>query len=256
MKSVKESVTDSLDGGDIRLYPYLPYLLQDYLAFGTNPDMVNQMVRSSFSNPDRLRILDLGCGKGAVMVKLAKEFGCRTHGIDAVPEFIHDAKQYARQMGVEAQCHFQVDDIRTSISRLANFDLVILGSIGPVLGAIGETLSKLRQCLVPNGHIIIDDGYIPEGSNCTHSKCITQSQFFEQIQKAGFSVVSEQIVDSNYISEMNKQMLSAIKRRAAELIATKPHLASVFEEYIQDQQQEGEAMEELACSMLLLQRNQ
>ena len=95
ISSVEKSVVLALDGTDSNLFPYLPYILQDLWELGTSPEVVLNLVKKHTTNQSNLKILDLGCGKGAVSIKLAKELNCQCHGIDAVKEFIDEAKNKA-----------------------------------------------------------------------------------------------------------------------------------------------------------------
>ena len=136
MKSLQESVVTAMDGSDVELFPFLPYILQDLWEIGTSPQVIMDLVRKHAENHSNLRVLDLGCGKGAVSIKLAKEFNCQCHGIDAVKEFIGEANEKAGEFGVDHLCQFAVADLRETIKALSRFDIIILGSIGPVFGEL------------------------------------------------------------------------------------------------------------------------
>jgi 2-polyprenyl-3-methyl-5-hydroxy-6-metoxy-1,4-benzoquinol methylase len=156
--SVETSVVLALDGTDSGLFPYLPYILQDLWELGASPEVVLDLVRRHSINQSNLKVLDLGCGKGAVLINLAKEINCQCHGIDAVKEFIDEAKNKAKEFNVEEYCSFERDDIRVRIRDLRGYDIVILGAIGPVLGDYYSTLTKVSKCIEEAGLIIIDDG--------------------------------------------------------------------------------------------------
>lgn len=50
-------------------------------------------------------MLDLGCGKGAVSIKVALELRCRCLGIDALSEFIDEARRRAQEYHVTSMCY-------------------------------------------------------------------------------------------------------------------------------------------------------
>ena len=85
MKPLDESIIESLDGSDIGLKDYIPYILQDLWEFGADPETMIALIKDhvDISNP---KILDLGCDKGAVSIRIAQEMNCYVTGIDAVPE--------------------------------------------------------------------------------------------------------------------------------------------------------------------------
>jgi len=137
MKTIEESVIYAMDGSDVDLLPFLPYILQDLWEFGTSSDViVTQLKNLNFDNLKQLNVLDLGCGKGAVSVKLAHNFGFKTVGFDAVPDFIDFAKLKAKEYNVAHLCSFFVEDIRKIIGEQKDFDIIILGAIGNVFGQL------------------------------------------------------------------------------------------------------------------------
>ena len=78
MKSIEESVVTAMDGSDKELFPYLPYILQDIWEIDTDPATVIDILKANFQDFADLKILDLGCGKGAVSVKVAAALGCKS----------------------------------------------------------------------------------------------------------------------------------------------------------------------------------
>ena len=88
MKSIEESVVIAMDGSDKELFPFLPYILQDIWEIGADPDAIIKLIRKYCNNITELKVLDLGCGKGAVSVKVSQVLGCTCYGIDAIPEFV------------------------------------------------------------------------------------------------------------------------------------------------------------------------
>jgi 2-polyprenyl-3-methyl-5-hydroxy-6-metoxy-1,4-benzoquinol methylase len=88
MQDLWISVLESLDGKDPRVLPYLPYLLQDRWELGSSAEVVAGLVKKHARVHDRtLRILDLGCSKGAVAIRLARELD----GVDAMADFVASA---------------------------------------------------------------------------------------------------------------------------------------------------------------------
>jgi 2-polyprenyl-3-methyl-5-hydroxy-6-metoxy-1,4-benzoquinol methylase len=98
MKSIEESVVIAMDGSDKELFPFLPYILQDIWEIGADPGAIVKLIRKYFNNITEIKVLDLGCGKGAVSVKVSKKLGCTCYGIDAIPEFVEFAQQKATEL--------------------------------------------------------------------------------------------------------------------------------------------------------------
>ncbi len=103
MKKLEQSVLQSLDGSqDAGIYLYLTYLLQDLWELGTPAKgIIDLIIKHNLHRQGKISVLDLGCGKGAVVVNLAKEFGFRCRGIDGMPEFIAEAVRWAKKYGVQ-----------------------------------------------------------------------------------------------------------------------------------------------------------
>ena len=86
----QQSVADSLEV-DKKLLPYMPYLLQDLWALGSAVDEILDLFSTLPLSPGAAKVLDLGCGKGAVSIQIASKFGFDVVGVDAMPEFLKDA---------------------------------------------------------------------------------------------------------------------------------------------------------------------
>ena len=75
--NLEKSVTRSLDGDNEDLFPYFAYLLQDLWEIGASPAIIKKLLRKNTDDKEKMQILDLGCGKGAVSIQLAKQFDCQ-----------------------------------------------------------------------------------------------------------------------------------------------------------------------------------
>jgi SAM-dependent methyltransferase len=254
MKDIILSVVDSLDGNSPELFPYLPYILQDFTEIGADPEVMVNLTKKHI--PVKfLQIADLGCGKGAISVAMAKEFDCKITGIDAMPDFIDSAKEFALREHVSEKCRFFTGDIRTEILSLCDFGLVILGAIGDVLGNVGETLIKLRQILRPDGFILLDDAWSKQIEISNDSTFPSAVEYFSMIADAGFKVVETDVAEMSDLSGQEDIMMESMQRRCDELSLKHPQLKHIFKQYIQNQQHEFNMMKyELTCATLLLKR--
>jgi len=252
MEDLKKSILESLDGSEYDLFPYLPYLLQDLWAIGADPSVMLSFVKENIEKRN-LKVLDLGCGKGAVSIIFAKELRCTVKGIDALPEFIESAKEYAKLHKVNDLCKFEIGDIRSEINRLKDFDVVILGAIGPILGNLYQTLNVLIKVLKAGGHVLVDDGYIEDDSTVQYDRCLKKSDFYKQIQSAGFEIVGEKINEKCISQEVNLLAFDPIEKRVNELIIQHPEMRELFLGYLRSQEYENKMVEnELVCGTWLL----
>jgi len=255
MDTVKKSIVKSLDGLEFGLFPYLSYLLQDLWEIGASPDIIIDLVKKQGLLNKKSRILDLGCGKGAVLIKLVKEFGCQGLGIDALPEFIDEAKNYAKKNKVLEKCTFEIGDIRRMVDQLQGYDLVILGSIGPVFGDIKSTLQKVQSSIKNDGFIILDDGYLSGSSQLKSSIYFNETETVNQIESAKMKIADQMVLSSDYIKKSNEKIYNYIRGRAVELMKKYPEDQSIFEAYLKSQEDENTLLEEhITCVTWLLEK--
>jgi 2-polyprenyl-3-methyl-5-hydroxy-6-metoxy-1,4-benzoquinol methylase len=65
------------------------------------PISLSAVNRKHCENYPNLHILDFGCGKGAVSVKIAVALNCHCYEIVAIPEFIATVKEKATEYDFE-----------------------------------------------------------------------------------------------------------------------------------------------------------
>jgi ubiquinone/menaquinone biosynthesis C-methylase UbiE len=253
MKTIEESVVTAMDGSDNELFPYLPYILQDLWEIGADPDAIIRLISKHFADCADLKVLDLGCGKGAVSVKVSKSLGCKCHGIDAIPEFIDYAQQKALEFKVEHLCAFEIGDIREKVKNLSGYDIVILGAIGPVFGDYYTTLTTLSRCINKNGIFIIDDGYIENNCDFSHPLIQKQNTILQQIDSAGMQITEDEIFQQAFIKDSDDYIFDNLKKRCNELIDKYPDKKELFLNYIKKQEEENDVLEnKVICSTMVI----
>ncbi|MBI5115016.1 hypothetical protein HZA56_00920 [Candidatus Poribacteria bacterium] len=83
----QQQIADSLETTPELLH-FMPELLADIWELGGSPGIVVNMLRPFKLPARKAKVLDLGCGKGAVAVTLAKELGFRVFGVDLLTQVI------------------------------------------------------------------------------------------------------------------------------------------------------------------------
>lgn len=251
MSTVEEKLAKSLTAESVELIPYLPYLLQDLWELGSSPNDMVHLVSENIDMTEDMKILDLACGKGAVSIHMAKRFGCRVKGIDLMPDFIEDAVRRAQEHGVGDLCEFAVGDITQAVRTERDYDIVILGAVGNVLGNPQETLSLLKNTVKKGGYILLDDAY---GDDETGAKYPTRDQWLTIFGHTGVRLVGEKLVDNGELASLNREQQELIAKRADELKEKLPEKAHLFDDYIRSQQAECDELEnEISGVTMLLQ---
>ena len=120
MKTTEETIAAAMDITEKELLPFLPYILQDFWEIGADPDTISSLIEKHFNSFKTLNVLDLGCGKGPVSVKIAKKLGCKCYGIDAIPDFIDYAILKAKEYNVSGLCNLRsgISGIRLRVLRI------------------------------------------------------------------------------------------------------------------------------------------
>lgn len=244
---VQKKLAGSLTAETTELLPYLPYLLQDFWELGSDPKEMIRLIKGNVQLSEKVKIIDLGCGKGAVTVSLCKELGLKAKGIDILPEFIEEAQEKAQQYEVSHLCHFEVQDINLSAETECGYDIVILGAVGNVLGTPAETLKKLKKVTHRNGYILIDDGYLKgdqKDVKYQNYEYLTLAQWKELFEALDLKLVAMAEIQSCTDEEVHVHDTEMIRKRAEELVEKYPDKAEMFEGYVKSQEAECEDLEE------------
>ncbi|NCB43193.1 MAG: class I SAM-dependent methyltransferase [Clostridia bacterium] len=241
METVEEKLAKSLSAeGCTELIPFFPHLLQDLWELGSSPRDMIEMVREHIMVSHNTRVLDLACGKGAVSIRMAKELGVLVKGIDIIPEFVEYARQKSKEHKVDELCEFVVGDINQAVLKEKNYDMVILGAVGDVIGPPAQTIIALKGTVKKNGYILIDDGYAKDLAN---TKYTTRDQWLSIFNSVGVRLLAEKIIEDHELASLNQQQQKWIVKRAEELKEKFPEKAWLFERYIQSQQEECDELE-------------
>lgn len=111
-----------------------------------------------------MRILDIGCGSGALMIQLANTFPkCEFVGIEVDEFAVEDAQRYIRDNGVEGRVFAQLIDA-SSMKYDGEFDLVNMAMVLHEIERDTRYMSMANSFKVLNdsGEIVILDFVYPE----------------------------------------------------------------------------------------------
>jgi SAM-dependent methyltransferase len=249
-KEIEEKLACSLSAETTELLPFLPYLLQDFWELGSDPEVICDLIQKHVNITPATRVLDLACGKGAVSVRIAERFHVKVKGIDILPGFIEYAKQKADEHNVSDLCEFIISDINEAVDTEKDYDVVIFGAAGVVLGNPAEMLRKLKAVIKPGGYILIVESYLPENTKQNDIKCnsyelLTEKQWALLFEEAGLALIDTDFGENNDTpaSGDSDTGMAFITARANELIAKHPDKKGIFEGYVRNQQNEYDDIE-------------
>ena len=244
-RETEEKLACSLTAETTELIPFLPYLLQDLWELGSNPREMVRLMKKHIPISENTKIVDIACGKGAVSIIIAKELAVNVYGFDLMPGFIEYANKKAQELNVGALCHFTVANANDVVNTEADYDCVIFGAAGNVLGDPAETLNKLCRTVKQGGFILIDEGYLPGDSDNGDVKYknyeyLTHGQWLRLFADNGLKLVEEAPNVEGYDFDSDNKAIAA---RAQELAAKHPEKREIFYQYIQSQLNECEDLE-------------
>ena len=255
---LEKSMSESMEAHP-EILPYLPHLLSDMWALGSSPDKVIEMVRPLNLPAETTRVLDLGCGKGAVCIQLAKNFGFKVVGVDASEPFLADARTRAKQYSVDSRSKFLNADIREFVKTARNYDLVILASLGGIFGGYKQTIEVLRSVIKSGGYMIIDDGFLRGEKPLQrpgYSHYLPHQAVIKGLTSFEDQLISEVILTNEENSAIDREYIGALKKRSIPLIKKQPELKKLIDKYIENQEVECDIIENNLTGAIWLLRKQ
>jgi cyclopropane fatty-acyl-phospholipid synthase-like methyltransferase len=242
MSQLERDIAVSMDADPV-LIPFLPELFADLDELGSSADQIVDVL-APLKLPRAARVLELGCGKGVVAVRLAREFGFSVLAVDGIEPFIEGAASRAKKAGVENRCEFRCADLRQTLSDSGQFDLVMMIGVGPVLGDQAATIGALRDVVRPGGCMLIDDAYLLPGVQATGplETYVEHDETIRRLTSHGDELIREATSTPEEMTRNCTDILESIRRRADRLTRTHPKNEALFRAYVATQEGETERM--------------
>lgn len=110
--------------------------------------------------PQNARVLEVGCGTGAMMRFLARrgDFSGKAFGVDQSLPFIEAAKTFARDEDVGDRVDFRVGDAHSLEFPPATFDAVIAHTVISHVTEPATVVREMARVVRPGGTVAIFDG--------------------------------------------------------------------------------------------------
>jgi cyclopropane fatty-acyl-phospholipid synthase-like methyltransferase len=120
-----------------------------------DPAVVDEVLAFAALGPGD-RALDIGCGPGELLVRLAERTDCGGLGVDLATAQIEEARRRAAARAPGAQLEFRAADAG---SVEGEFALSACVGSTHALGGLDETLGRMAQLTRPGGHVLLGDGF-------------------------------------------------------------------------------------------------
>lgn len=106
----------------------------------------------------RSRALDVGCGKGEALVRIAERIGAAGLGVDPNEAFVAEARRRAAARA-PGRVEFRATTLADAALAPGSFDLAVCMGSTHAFGGYGEALRGLAALVRPGGHVLIGEGY-------------------------------------------------------------------------------------------------
>lgn len=239
-----------------QLLPYIHELLVDLPELGGSSQVVLRLLQP-LGLPPGSRVLDLGCGKGAVLLLLAERQGMQGLGVDAMAPFIAEARQRAAARGLQQTCEFVCADLHEIARRSSGFDVAMSLAVGAAIGTPAQLVGLLRDCLRPGGYMVIDDAFLDSTATPApgYESYADHDTTVGQLLSHGDTMLAEHIPPRSEVLHELEGAARLIEQRAREVTGRHPELAEVVQEYVRRQQMECELVQGAVVNAVwLLQR--
>ncbi|MGD8698206.1 MAG: class I SAM-dependent methyltransferase [Gemmatimonadales bacterium] len=110
--------------------------------------------------PTNARVVDIACGKGEFLIRLAEDYGAGGFGVDMSPFFVADAERRLRMRVPEAEIAFtQMDGADFKPDKPHSFKLASCIGASWIFGGHAGTLDALVAMVEPDGWVIAGEPY-------------------------------------------------------------------------------------------------
>jgi len=221
------------------LLTHLPFLLQDLPSLsGAHEDIID--VLTEVGLPKASAVLELGCGRGDILIRVAKAFDAHVTGIDGHAGFVQQAREAAAAAGLSRRCRFVVGDLRGAFAETARYDALLMIAVGPVLGDMATTIGALRALTKPGGLMVIDDAYLMDGAQpptSAYASYADRATTEAALTRFGDAIIARRERGPD-LTAFNTLTLTTVPKRAEELKAIHPELAADLDTYVARQFEE------------------
>lgn len=215
-------------------------LLADVDALGCAPRRLAGWLHDAGVGPGDT-VVELGCGKGAAAVAVARRCGCRVRGIDALGVFVERACELAARHGVSERCSFEVGDYRAvragRTGRTGRGHAWAWADAGLMIGVapLEDSLAALRRVVRVGGLMLIDDAVAVRGAGAAFG--VDRRGARALIERSGGAVLREHVMSAGEVRALEGPIQAKIRARARRLVSQRPGLRAIVRECLARQRE-------------------
>lgn len=178
------------------------------------------------------RVLDAGCGFGALARRLAQEHGATVHGIDLVEDHIRQGQLAVEADGLSDRIHLTAGDITALPYPDAHVDHAVVLEVLLHLPDKRPALHELARVVRPGGRVVVSD-YVLQGAGWLDRQLaasavgtdhlLTAEALCTQAEAAGLRVLDHEDVTSHTVLPFYDWSANEDHRSLRELVARTVH---------------------------------
>ena len=108
---------------------------------------------------DGARVLDIGCGKGEILIRVLERWPAAGVGVDLSPSFLAEARSETTERVPGADLEWLEQDATAFEAEEASFDLTMSVGSAWLLGDLKTALGTMRRWTKPGGLVLVGEGY-------------------------------------------------------------------------------------------------
>lgn len=105
------------------------------------------------------RLIDVGCGKAELLLRIAERFGGEAVGVDPSPSFLRRAAARAASLGLDERATWRCESASAQALAGGPYDFACSIGASHAFGTLEATIAELTSVLRPNGLLLVGDGH-------------------------------------------------------------------------------------------------